>query len=175
LKGRDDRASIAPPLVAIASCGGRLNIPARCADCAGTMARRQITEAAPAHVSDEQLVLVAEVAAREGWSDLRRPVVEAFPRTLSEQEAVYRYAGALPRARAGATARTLRRARVAMLVLLAVGLLACWLVSPERTALGLVVVGVFSLIGLRRRRRRATRAPVPGRRGGALAGALGLR
>jgi Flp pilus assembly protein TadB len=174
LKGRNDRASIAPPLVAIASCGGRLNIPAPSADCAGTMARRQLTGADPAHVSDAQLLLVAEVARREGWGDLREPVLEAFPRTLAEHEAVRVYAAALPaRGRADA-ARRMRRARIAMLALLAVGLVACWLVSPERTALALVVAGLFSLLALRRRRRRAARTPLPGRRAHPALARLGL-
>ncbi len=121
---------------------------------AGTMTHGNLT--------DEEYHLVAAVAAREGWADLSRPVTTGGgPRSLAEQAAVLRYAAAVPRPRM-ATGWDPRWARAVMLAIGAVGLLACWLVSPERTALGLVVVGLFCLVGLRRRGRAAA---MPARRG----------
>jgi|GEM_PF-5776287 len=108
-------------------------------------------------LTEQEYALVAAVAAREAWTDLSRPpTVSASPRTLAEQAAVVRFAASLP----APAPRGLdpRRARVLMLVLGAVGLAACWFVSPERTALGLLVVGLFCLAGLRRRRRAASPA-----------------
>lgn len=121
------------------------------------------------NLTDEEYRLVAAVAAREGWDDLSRPRTETrSPRTLAEQAAVMRFAAAVPPPRP-ARGMDPRVARILMLVLGAAGLLACWIVSPERTALGLAVVGVFCLVGLRRRGRGAGGAvPGLGRRRGIL-------
>lgn len=128
---------------------------------AGTMAHLNLT--------DDEYRLVATVAEREGWVDLAKPVVDAArPRTIAEQQAVLRFAAAIPGPRLSSGWNP-RWARGVMLAIGAVGLLVCWLISPERTALGLLFVGVFCLIGLRRRgrapgagaSRRAGRGGIP--------------
>ncbi|MCC6831419.1 MAG: hypothetical protein IT200_08735 [Thermoleophilia bacterium] len=111
------------------------------------MAHPELTEA--------QYRLVAAVAEREGWHALEDPPLSGGPRTLAEHAAVMSFRGALPAAR-GRTPRrdTERIARIVMFALGAAGLIACWLVSPERTAAALLIVGVFCLFALRRRGRR---------------------
>jgi hypothetical protein len=122
---------------------------------AGVTTREELT--------DGDYLLVAAVAGREGWTDLRRPVTVADrPRTVAEQAAVLRYAAAIPPERLP-SGWDPRRARLFMLALGAVGLVACWLVSPERTALGLIVVGLFCLVGLRKRSRTAPALHAPRR------------
>lgn len=118
------------------------------------MARPQLTEA--------QYRLVAAVAEREGWGDLEDPPLSGGPRSLAEQAAVMRFRSALPAAAAAPRRDTERIARIVMFALGGVGLIACWLVSPERTAAALLMVGVFCLFALRRRGRRST-GRVPGR------------
>lgn len=124
--------------------------------------------------TDQELATVARVAGREGWDDLSAPPEAHPPRTLEEELAVARFAEALPRRRpAGARARRIR-ARLAVAALSAVVLGGCWVVSPTRTAIGLLGAGVFSMVALHRSRRRAPRAPGAARRPGLLGG-LGLR
>lgn len=116
------------------------------------MAQAQLTEA--------QYRLVAAVAEREGWADLEDPPLSGGPRTLAEQAAVMRFASALAPGAPAPRRDTERIARIVMFTLGGAGLLACWLVSPERTAAALLIVGVFCLFALRRRGRRgAHRAP----------------
>ncbi len=78
-----------------------------------------------------------------------------------------------PRARSRRSSRSLRfadaipspvnerakriRIRVAMVAGALVVLGACWWVSPSRTAIGLIGAGLFSLVALRRSRRKAAR------------------
>ena len=122
------------------------------------MPRTQLTEA--------QYHLVAAVAEREGWADLSDPPLTGGPRSLDEQDAVMRFVGALPSAPAP-TPRgwNERHARILMCAVGAVGLVVCWIVSPERTAAALLMVGVFCLFAVRRRGRRSSAARVPARRG----------
>jgi hypothetical protein len=110
---------------------------------------------AQAQLTEEQYRLVAAVAEREGWTDLAAPALEGGPRTLAEQEAVLRFTRALPAARARSRAVRERNAKLVMAAVGAAGLLVCWMVSPERTAAALLMVGVFCLVALRRRGRRA--------------------
>lgn len=123
-------------------------------------------------VTDAELAVVAAVAGREGWADLSSPPEDHGPRTLSEERAVARFQGAIPRARSARASRV--RARLLVVALTVVVLGVCWYVSPARTAIGLVGAGVFSLIALRRARRReaAGAAARPRRR---FSGALGPR
>ena len=106
--------------------------------------------------TDEELALVADVAVREGWADLSRPPEAHGARTLAEQQAIARFEASVPRR--GRDERVLRlRARLSIAAL-SVGVLgACWWVSPARTAIGLVGAGVFSLVAMRRSRRKAAR------------------
>jgi hypothetical protein len=67
----------------------------------------------------------------------------------------------VPRARDERAIRI--RARLAIAVLSVVVLGGCWLVSPTRTAIGLIGAGIFSLIALRRSRRRPAAAARPAR------------
>ncbi len=112
------------------------------------MARTQLTE--------DQYRLVAAVAEREGWTDLAAPALEGGPRTVGEQEAVLRFSQALPAQPAPSRRARERNARLVMAGVGAVGLLVCWMVSPERTAAALLMVGVFCLVAMRRRGRRGT-------------------
>lgn len=122
------------------------------------MPRPQLTEA--------QYRLVAAVAEREGWTDLSEPPLTGGPRSLDEQDAVMRFVSALPTAPApAARGWNDRHARIAMCAVGAVGLVVCWVVSPERTAAALLMVGVFCLFALRRRGRRPSPGRVPARRG----------
>lgn len=115
---------------------------------------------ARANLTDEEYRLVAAVAAREHWQDITRPqTTSRLPRTLAEQQAVMTFVDAMPAPPPAPRGLSPRTARIVMLVIGLAGLVACWLHSPERTALGLIVVGVFSLIGLARRRRGAGHAP----------------
>ena len=122
------------------------------------MPRPQLTEA--------QYRLVAAVAEREGWSDLSDPPLTGGPRSLDEQDAVMRFSGALPRPVAAAPKGwNERHARIAMCAAGAIGLVVCWIVSPERTAAALLMVGIFCMFALRRRGRKAANRRMPARRG----------
>lgn len=116
-------------------------------------------------ITDAELALVARVAGREGWSDLASPPQAHAPRTLDEERAVARFAAAVPRRRRrGARARRVH-ARLALVALAAVVLGACWVVSPTRTAIGLIGAGLFSLVALHRARRRERATAAPARAG----------
>lgn len=118
---------------------------------------------AVANLTDEEYLIVAAVAAREQWPDLGNPpLTGATPRSLPEQAAIGRFISAMGEARAPRR-RELdpRIVRAIMVAALVIGLGACWIVSPGRTALGLIVAGVFCLWALRRQRRNV----VPGHRG----------
>jgi len=110
--------------------------------------------------TDEELALVADVAVREAWTDLSRPPASHGARTLTEQLAIARFESSVPRR--ARSQRALRlRARLAIAAL-SIGVLgACWWVSPTRTAIGLVGAGIFSLVAMRRSRRRKPRAAPP--------------
>ncbi len=126
----------------------------------------------PSAVTDEDLAVVAAVAIREGWTDLSAPPESHGPRTLAEERAVALFQGAVP-----ATRRSPRisrvQARILIVALSVVVLGGCWMVSPTRTAIGLIGAGIFSLFALRRANRKAERGvpPKPPRRG-ALSGRL---
>ncbi|MGD9572489.1 MAG: hypothetical protein AB7V62_11420 [Thermoleophilia bacterium] len=126
----------------------------------------------PSAVTDEDLAVVAAVAIREGWTDLSAPPEAHGPRTLGEERAVAAFQGAVPRP-AKDPRRARIRARIIVVALSVVVLGACWMVSPTRTAIGLIGAGLFSLIALRRAKRRAEKGipPKPPRR--ALLGRLG--
>ena len=110
--------------------------------------------------TDDELALVADVAVREGWPDLSRPPDAHGARTLAEQRAIARFEASVPRPARDERALRLR-ARLS-LAILTVGVLGvCWWVSPTRTAIGLVGAGVFSLIAMRRSRRRGSRPARP--------------
>lgn len=107
-------------------------------------------------LTDDELAMVAEVAVREAWTDLSRPPEAHGARSLPEEAAVARFQASVPRR--GRSARATRiRARLAIVVVALVVLGACWWVSPARTAIGLVGAGLFSLIAMRRSRRRTAR------------------
>jgi hypothetical protein len=112
-------------------------------------------------LTDAELAAVAAVAGREGWTDLARPPGDHPPRSLAEERAVARFQAAVPRARDERVIRM--RARLAIAALSVVVLGGCWLVSPTRTAIGLIGAGIFSLIALRRSRRRAEAVARPRR------------
>jgi hypothetical protein len=107
-------------------------------------------------ISDEDLATVAAVAGREAWRDLGSPPADHGPRSLEEERAVQRYADAVPRP--GRDRAIALRGRIALVVLTVAVLGACWWVSPTRTAIGLIGAGLFSLIALRRGRRKRARA-----------------
>jgi hypothetical protein len=110
--------------------------------------------------TDEELTLVADVAVREGWPDLSKPPAAHGARTLAEQAAIARFEASVPRR--GRSQRALRlRARLSIAALTLGVLGACWWVSPARTAIGLVGAGLFSLIAMRRSRRKTTRPRTP--------------
>src|SRR6476620_4203417 len=103
--------------------------------------------------TDEELTLVADVAVREGWPDLSQPPAAHGARTLAEQAAIARFEASVPRR--GRSKRALRlRARLSIAALTIGVFGACWYVSPARTAIGLVGAGIFSLIAMRRSRRK---------------------
>lgn len=106
-------------------------------------------------ISDDELLIVARIAQREGWSDLGRPPSDHAPRSIEEELAVGRFAEAIPRPVRERATRI--RARLAMVAIAVVVLGVCWWVSPSRTAIGLIGAGLFSLVALRRSRRRALR------------------
>mgnify|MGYP001171164832 CR=1 FL=1 len=108
-------------------------------------------------VTDDDLLLVAEVAGREGWDDLARPPqAQGAPRSLAEAAAVDRYArAAVRRTRSPKAART--RARVVSAALSVAVLGFCWWVSPTRTGIALLAVGVLALLAMGRGRRRRNR------------------
>ena len=118
-------------------------------------------------LTDAELSLVADVASREGWTDLAAPPERHDPRSLAEELAVARFRAAVPRGPRGART-TLLRARIAVAVLAVMVLGACWWVSPTRTAIGLFGAGLFCLIALRRRNRPRRRPahPLAARRAG---------
>ena len=109
--------------------------------------------------TDSELLLVAQVARREGWRDLASPPAgHSGSRTLGEAAAVARYAAAA-RARAVAKRSARLRMRILLILLAVVVLAAAWYVSPERTALGLIGGGIFCFITLRRKKRKRERKP----------------
>ncbi len=122
-------------------------VPARAAEKPDEMAATKI--------SDDELLIVARIAQREGWSDLGRPPSDHTPRSLEEELAVLRFAEAVPSPRDERAKRIRIRVAVVVIALLVLG--ACWWVSPSRTAIGLIGAGLFSLVALRRSRRRAAR------------------
>ncbi|MGE4176881.1 MAG: hypothetical protein AB7G65_13650 [Thermoleophilia bacterium] len=112
--------------------------------------------------TDDELALVADVAVREGWADLSAPPATHGARSLEEQLAIARFEASVPTR--GRSERALRlRARLAIAALTIGVLGVCWWVSPTRTAIGLVGAGVFSLIAVRRSRRRHARDARPRR------------
>ena len=122
--------------------------------------RRCMTATLP---TDEELALVADVAVREGWADLSAPPASHGARSLAEQAAIARFEASVPRPKRSERALRLR-ARLAIAAL-SIGVLgACWWVSPARTAIGLVGAGIFSLIAMRRARRRQARGSRPAAR-----------
>jgi hypothetical protein len=108
-------------------------------------------------ISDDELLIVARIAQREGWDDLGRPPSDHDPRSLEEELAVLRFEEAVPRPVNERVKRI--RIRIAMVVIALTVLGACWWVSPSRTAIGLIGAGLFSLVALRRSRRKAARPP----------------
>lgn len=113
-------------------------------------------------LSDAELAVVARVAGREAWTDLSSPPESHAPRSIEEELAVSRFRAAVPAPR-GPRVSALQ-ARIAIAVLTAGVLGACWWVSPTRTAIGLFGAGLFSLVALRRRgrdRRRGRRDARP--------------
>jgi hypothetical protein len=106
-------------------------------------------------ISDDELLIVARIAQREGWRDLGEPPSEHGPRSIEEELAVARFRDAVPRRRSDRARRIRARVGVVAISLSVVG--ACWWVSPTRTAIGLFGAGLFSLIALRRSRRRSLR------------------
>jgi hypothetical protein len=119
--------------------------------------RGNMTATAP---TDDELALVADVAVREGWPDLAAPPPSHGVRTLAEQLAIARFEASVPRRPRSERALRLR-ARLAIAALTIGVLGACWWVSPARTAIGLVGAGVFSLVAMRRSRRRTGRGARP--------------
>lgn len=111
-------------------------------------------------LSDADLELVAAVARREGWGDLAAPPARHEPRSLDEERVVARFSEAAAVRAPRAAGRSRWQARLAIVALSLVVLGGCWYVSPARTAIGLIGAGLFSLVSLRRGRRRRGR---PGR------------
>lgn len=120
-------------------------------------------------IDDPTRALAHVVAAREGW-DPEGPAPEDHPpRTLAEERAV-----ALLGAAGGTPEASPRRGRLDPAVrarLITVGLIllvlgVCWWISPERTALALIVAGLMCLVAMRGRARRssprAARGGAPG-------------
>lgn len=112
-------------------------------------------------LSDAELATVATVAKRERWVNLTSPPDGHGPRTVAEAQAVASFMTAAERRQQRTKDRS-RNARIAVVVLVAVVLGACWLVSPERTALALLAAGLIAFIGhsmgRRRRHRREGRS-----------------
>ena len=115
--------------------------------------------------SDSDLLLVAQVARREGWRDLASPPgTHSGARTLGEAAAIARYAAAA-RARAVAKRSARLRMRILLILLAVVVLGAAWYLSPERTALGLLGGGIFCFFTLRRSKRKRRKPRVAASRG----------
>lgn len=110
-------------------------------------------------LTDEDLAIVGDVAVREGWADLSHPPETHGARSLAEERAVARFQASVPRPRNARASRI--RARLAIVAMVVAVLGVCWFVSPTRTAIGLVGAGLFSLIALRRSRRKAPRGLRP--------------
>lgn len=112
-------------------------------------------------LSDTELATVASVAKRERWVNLASPPEGHGPRTVTEAEAVASFMTAAEGRRRRTKDRS-RNARIAVVVLVAVVLGACWIISPERTALALLAAGLIAFIGhsmgRRRRHRREGRS-----------------
>jgi len=106
-------------------------------------------------ISDDELLIVARIAQREGWRDLGQPPSQHGPRSIGEELAVGRFLEAVPRRSSERTRRIRARVGIVAISLSVVGV--CWWVSPTRTAIGLIGAGLFSLIALRRSRRRSVR------------------
>lgn len=106
-------------------------------------------------LSDADLGLVADVARREAWADLSAPPATHPPRTLREERAVTLFAAAGPRRRD--RRRSALRARLMVAAIVAGVLGTCWIISPTRTAVGLIGAGVVCLIAMGRRGRRQRR------------------
>ncbi|MEQ9335795.1 MAG: hypothetical protein RJQ03_01235, partial [Miltoncostaeaceae bacterium] len=100
--------------------------------------------------------LAAAVAAREGW-DPDGPAPDRHgPRTLDEERAVaLMHAGAQVAAGRPRVHDPARRARLITVGLIVLVLGVCWWISPERTALALIVAGLMCLVAMRRRSRRS--------------------
>jgi len=112
-------------------------------------------EMATQKISDDELLIVARIAQREGWRDLGQPPSQHGPRSIGEELAVGRFLEAVPRRSSERTRRIRARVGIVAISLSVVGV--CWWVSPTRTAIGLIGAGLFSLIALRRSRRRSVR------------------
>lgn len=126
---------------------------------------------------EDELLIVARVAEREGWDDIDAPPATHPPRTIAEQAAVARFAAArsVPARRAAARVGYQAKVRLAAVAVALVVLGACWWVSPARTALGLLGAGVVCLIAARRRGRAAGRGHARRRTGGPAPGRGALR
>ena len=107
-------------------------------------------------LTDEEIFTVAAVARREGWTDLAAPPETHAPRSLSEEGAVARFADA-SRDRAKRVRSGPWRVRLGMVAIALVVIGVCWWISPERTAIALIVAGLLSLIALRVKGRRRGR------------------
>jgi Flp pilus assembly protein TadB len=113
-------------------------------------------------IADDDLVIVARVAEREGWEDLEKPPAEhsGSPRTLDETAAVLRFVAHLAATDPAAKRRSALRLRLAVAAGAIVVLGVCWWVSPTRTAIALIGGGLFCLIALKRgRKERRFRRP----------------
>jgi hypothetical protein len=108
---------------------------------------------------EDELLIVARVAEREGWDDIGAPPGEHPPRAIDEHAAVTRFAAGLgaPPRRSVARFRYESRVRVVLILGALAVLGACWWVSPSRTALALLGAGAVCLIAARRRGRAARR------------------
>jgi hypothetical protein len=129
------------------------------------MSMRADVSADPATPADDDLMLATAVARREGWEDdLGNPPAAHGPRSLPEERAVARFvASSAPARRSRPAVSHDAKVRLGLLLLAVVVLRACWWMSPERTALGLVGAGLVCLIAMRRRarRRRSDRGSSP--------------
>lgn len=112
-------------------------------------------------IADDDLVIVARVAEREGWDDLEKPPAEhsGSPRTLDETAAVLRYTAHLAATDPAVQRRSALRLRLAAAAGTVAVLGVCWWVSPTRTAIALIGGGLFCLIALKggRKERRFRR------------------
>jgi hypothetical protein len=108
-------------------------------------------------IHEDDLLIVARVAEREGWQGLEPPPSAHPPRTLAEQTALARFGASMgaPERRRRARVGHEAKVRLAMVAAALVVLGACWWVSPARTALGLLGAGIVCLVAARRHRRGA--------------------